>query len=46
LIIGGLASLAAAIAAAAYLARREQVRIEPHLLRRRPHVHVHAASGR
>ncbi|MDQ1685828.1 MAG: hypothetical protein QOC82_2565 [Frankiaceae bacterium] len=46
LIIGGLASLVAAVAAAAYLARREEVRIEPHLLRRRPHVHVHAASGR
>jgi MFS family permease len=42
LIIGGLASLGAAIAAAAYLARREQLHVEPHLLRRRPHVHVHA----
>jgi len=42
LIIGGLASLAAAIAAAAYLARREQLRVEPHLLRRRPHVHVYS----
>jgi len=41
LIIGGLASLGAAVAAAAYLARREQLRVEPHLLRRRPHVHVH-----
>jgi len=43
LIIGGLASLGAAIAAAAYLARREQLRVEPHLLRRRPHVHVYTA---
>jgi MFS family permease len=46
LIVGGLASLVAAIAAAVYLARREQLRVEPHLLRRRPHVHVHAATGR
>jgi MFS family permease len=44
LIVGGLASLVAAIAAAVYLARREQLRVEPHLLRRRPH--VHAATGR
>lgn len=42
LIIGGLASLGAAIAAAVYLARREQLRVEPHLLRRRPHVHVYS----
>jgi len=46
LIVGGVASLTAAVAAAAYLARREHVRVEPHLLRRRPHVHVHAAAGR
>jgi MFS family permease len=46
LIVGGLASLVAAIAAAVYLARREQLRVEPHLLRRRPHVYVHAATGR
>jgi MFS family permease len=45
LIVGGIASLVAAIAAAAYLARREQVRVEAHLLRRRPHVHVYAASS-
>jgi len=44
LIIGGVASVAAAVAAAAYLARREQLRVEPHLLRRRPHVHVHALA--
>jgi MFS family permease len=42
LILGGLASLIAAIVAAAYLARREHVRVEPHLLRRRPHVHVYS----
>src|SRR5205823_13553491 len=44
LIVGGLASLGAAIAAAAYLARREQLRVEPHLLRRPPHLHVYAAG--
>ena len=46
LIVGGVASVTAAVGAAAYLARREHVRVEPHLLRRRPHVHVHAAAGR
>jgi MFS family permease len=46
LIVGGLASLGAAVAAAAYLARREDLRVEPHLFRRRPHVHVYAATGR
>jgi MFS family permease len=42
LIVGGVASASAAVIAAAYHARREQVRVEPHLLRRRPHVHVHS----
>jgi MFS family permease len=41
LITGGVASLAAAVAAALYLARRERLRMEPHLMRRRPHVHVY-----
>jgi MFS family permease len=41
LITGGIASAAAAVLAAAYLARKEQLKVEPHLLRRRPHVHVH-----
>jgi MFS family permease len=41
LAVGGIASILAAVLAAAYLARREQLRVEPHLLRRRPHVHVH-----
>jgi MFS family permease len=45
LIVGGVSSLAAAIGAAAYLARREQLRVKPHLLRRHPHVHVYAATG-
>ncbi|HET7530337.1 MAG TPA: MFS transporter [Mycobacteriales bacterium] len=40
LITGGIASMAAAVVAALYLARRERLRVEPHLLRRRPHVHV------
>jgi len=40
LITGGVASAVAAVLAALYLARREQLTVEPHLLRRRPHVHV------
>ena len=40
LITGGIASASAAVAAALYLARREKLRLEPHLLRRHPHVHV------
>jgi MFS family permease len=40
LITGGLASVMAAVVAALYLARRESLTVEPHLLRKRPHVHV------
>jgi MFS family permease len=40
LITGGVASATAAVVAALYLARRERLRFEPHLLRRHPHVHV------
>lgn len=40
LITGGAASATAAVLSALYLARREQLTVEPHLLRRRPHVHV------
>jgi MFS family permease len=40
LITGGLASALAAVGAAVYLARRERLTVEPHLLNRRPHVHV------
>lgn len=40
LITGGVASAAAAVVAALYLARRERLTLEPHLLRRRPYVHV------
>ena len=42
LITGGVASAAAAVVAALYLARREQLKVEPHIMRRRPHVHVRA----
>lgn len=45
LITGGLASAAAAVVAALYLARQERLTVEPHLLRRRPHVHVRAAQA-
>jgi len=40
LITGGVASASAAVVAALYLAHRERLRVEPHLLRRHPHVHV------
>jgi MFS family permease len=42
LIVGGIASAGAAVLAALYLARKEKLKVEPHLLRRRPHVHVHS----
>ena len=44
LAVGGIASIIAAVVSAAYLARREQLKVEPHLLRRRPHVHVHSRT--
>jgi MFS family permease len=40
LVTGGVASVAAAVFFALYLARRERLKVEPHLMRRRPHVHV------
>ena len=40
LITGGVASAVAAVVAALYLAHRERLKVEPHLMRRRPHVHV------
>ena len=40
LLIGGSLSAAAAGAAALYLLQTRGLRLEPHLLRRRPHVHV------
>lgn len=45
LITGGVASTAAAVGAAAYLARRERLKVEPHLLTRRPHVHVRGTQA-
>ncbi|MDX6235062.1 MAG: hypothetical protein QOH68_4222 [Nocardioidaceae bacterium] len=42
LVTGGVASATAALLAALYLARRESLKVEPHLLRRHPHVHVKA----
>jgi len=42
LITGGVASAAAAVVAALYLARRERLVVQPHLMSRRPHVHVRA----
>jgi len=44
LITGGIASALAAVIAALYLTRRERLTVEPHLLRRRPHVHVRATE--
>ena len=40
LLIGGALSAASAGAAALYLLHTRSLRLEPHLLRRRPHVHV------
>ena len=45
LIVGGVASIAAAVLAAAYLARKEELKVEPHLLSRRPHVYVHSRTA-
>jgi MFS family permease len=45
LITGGIASAVAAVLAAAYLARKERLTVEPHLLRRRPHVHVRGGAA-
>jgi MFS family permease len=44
LITGGIASALAAVVAALYLTRRERLTVEPHLLTRRPHVHVRTAE--
>ena len=40
LLLGGVLSVAAALAGAAYSVRSRSLRVEPHLLRRHPHVHV------
>jgi MFS family permease len=44
LIVGGVASVAAAVLAASYLARKEQLKVEPHLFSRRPHLLVHSVA--
>jgi len=44
LITGGIASALAAVLAALYLARKERLTVEPHLLHRRPHVHVRGGA--
>ena len=48
LVFGGGVTVVAALAAAAWMTRIRQLRIEPHLVRRRPHVHVRPleTSGR
>lgn len=43
-IAGGVASMVTAVVTAAVLARRRNIRVEPHLLRRRPHVHLRASQ--
>ena len=40
LVAGGLVSVVGTLVAAAYLNRARRLRLEPHLLRRHPHVHV------
>jgi MFS family permease len=42
--LGGAVCALSALAAAAFLTSRGGLRVEPHLLRRRPHVHVRATS--
>jgi MFS family permease len=44
LLVGGIASAMAAVVTAILLARRTHIKVEPHLLRRRPHVHVTPAE--
>ena len=43
LIIGGIASTIAAVVCGLVLARRTNVVVQPHLMRRRPHVHVRSS---
>jgi len=40
LLIGGVLSVASALLATLYVTRTRELRLEPHLLRRHPHVHV------
>ena len=41
LVLGGSVTALAAVAAAVWMTRLRELRLEPHLVRRRPHVHVH-----
>ena len=43
-LVGGISSMAVAVGTGAVLARRRNLRVEPHLLRRRPHVHVRPSA--
>jgi MFS family permease len=45
LLIGGGVTAVAAVVAAAWMARSRGLRLEPHVLRRRPHVHVRPAGS-
>lgn len=44
LLVGGTVSVLASVGLALWLSRATHQRLEPHLLRRRPHVHVRPAS--
>jgi MFS family permease len=44
LVLGGLVTGLAVLAAAAWTLRSRELRLEPHLARRRPHVHVRAVE--
>jgi MFS family permease len=41
IVLGGVVTALSGIVAAVVMTRRRSLRLEPHLLRRRPHVHVH-----
>ena len=41
IVAGGVVVTASGVVAAAVMTRVRSLRIEPHLVRRRPHVHVH-----
>jgi MFS family permease len=43
LLVGGVICALSALAASAFLTRTRDLRLEPHLVRRHPHVHVRAA---
>jgi MFS family permease len=45
LLIGGGVTAVAAIAAALWMTRARGLRLEPHVLRRRPHIHVRPLEG-